>query len=69
MPIYEYSCDKCHVEFETLVMGSDKPECPDCGSKKLTKLMSGFAHKSDGKFVSEGSGCTGCSATSCKTCH
>ena len=70
MPIYEYSCRQCDHEFETLVMRQgEKIECPQCGSAKCKRLMSGFAHKSDGKMVSEHSSCSGCSSSSCATCH
>jgi putative FmdB family regulatory protein len=70
MPIYEYSCRKCDHEFETLVMRTgDKIECPACGSAKVKRLMSGFAHKSEGKMVSAHSGCTTCSSSSCAGCH
>jgi putative FmdB family regulatory protein len=40
MPLYEYACGKCHREFELLIRGHEKPECPHCGSKKLDKLLS-----------------------------
>jgi putative FmdB family regulatory protein len=42
MPIYEYTCEKCENCFEKLVFaGDDDPvECPECGTKKVTKLMS-----------------------------
>jgi putative FmdB family regulatory protein len=40
MPIYEYRCRHCEVEFETLIRGSEEPECPECGTHDLTKLMS-----------------------------
>ena len=31
MPIFEYSCNSCGKEFETLVRGSSPaPECPAC---------------------------------------
>ena len=40
MPIYEYTCEKCGHEFETLLRGSEQPECPKCGSKKLNKILS-----------------------------
>jgi putative FmdB family regulatory protein len=43
MPIYEYGCRGCGREFETLVQGSEKPECPGCGGKKLNKKLSVFA--------------------------
>ena len=40
MPLYEYSCEKCGKTIELLVRGGEKPECPHCRSKKLTKLLS-----------------------------
>jgi putative FmdB family regulatory protein len=44
MPIYEYCCEKCGKEFETLVMGSkDKPACPKCGGKKVKRMLSCFS--------------------------
>jgi putative FmdB family regulatory protein len=32
MPIFEYVCQQCQHEFETLVFGSDKAKCPKCHS-------------------------------------
>ena len=40
MPIYEYSCEACGHEFETLVLGETKPECPSCQSQDLKRLLS-----------------------------
>jgi putative FmdB family regulatory protein len=40
MPIYEYSCESCGHEFETLVLGKTKPECPSCQSQDLKRLLS-----------------------------
>jgi len=42
MPIYEYRCDACEARFEEYLSTSDKPAppCPECASKKVTKLMS-----------------------------
>ena len=43
MPIYEYICE-CGHEFEILVANSrTKPQCPQCGSKKLSRQFSTFA--------------------------
>ena len=73
MPIYEYHCEKCEKNFECLIIGSDKPECTHCNSKKVTKLMSASAFVSkgaEGQTVSSsaGSSCSGCSAGSCAGC-
>jgi len=73
MPIYEYHCEKCGQDFECLVLGSHKPECTACSSKKVKKLMSpcGFVSKgAGGQTVSSsaGSSCSGCTAGSCAGC-
>jgi len=64
MPIYEYSCDTCRHEFEALVFGRDKAECPKCHGKKLTPRLSVFAMagKSSSSAMSEdfGSACGSC---------
>ena len=43
MPLYEYACRDCEKEFETLVRGSEQPECPSCGSGHLERRLSVFA--------------------------
>lgn len=40
MPIYEYSCEGCAHDFELLIRGDERPECPTCGGRKLTKRFS-----------------------------
>jgi putative FmdB family regulatory protein len=46
MPIYEYAChkEKKFVEIITRRIPDDDwvPICPDCGSKKLTRMISRF---------------------------
>ena len=74
MPIYEYHCEDCGKEFESLIFGSETPECSSCQSKNVHRLMSacGFVSKgSGGETVSRNAGsssCSGCSATSCASC-
>ncbi|MBL8855002.1 MAG: zinc ribbon domain-containing protein [Planctomycetaceae bacterium] len=48
MPIYEYRCQSCQAEFEVLVRGSEKPECPKCESKKLERRLSVVASPGSG---------------------
>ena len=43
MPIFEYICQECQHEFETLVFGRDKAKCPKCQSQKLSPQLSVFA--------------------------
>ena len=42
MPIYEYACQDCGHRFEALVFGGKTPDCPECESHKLEKLLSTF---------------------------
>ncbi|HLK31546.1 MAG TPA: zinc ribbon domain-containing protein [Terriglobales bacterium] len=42
MPIFEYLCRDCNQRFEALVYGSQKPECPHCGGRKLETQLSVF---------------------------
>ncbi len=45
MPIFEYKCSSCNTKFEVLHKSSinqDEVSCPDCDSKKITKLFSSF---------------------------
>lgn len=53
MPLYEYQCDSCGLQFEVRQKFSDTPvsECRDCGSP-VKKLISqaGFALKGGGWY-------------------
>lgn len=40
MPIFEYICSGCQLNFELLVRGSEVPICPDCGGQQLKRLLS-----------------------------
>ena len=75
MPIYEFKCGKCG-DFEKLVFGDDEVVCPSCGGA-VERVMSACNFKSAGgggdlksaTSSTGGSSCSGCSATSCATCH
>lgn len=55
MPIYEYECNQCRKVFEELVFGSDeKVRCPECESKKVTKLLSAPCRPESKKGLSGG---------------
>ena len=45
MPIFEYACNQCGHEFETLVRASTVADCPSCHSTDLAKKLSVSAHK------------------------
>ncbi|MDA8402681.1 MAG: zinc ribbon domain-containing protein [Desulfobacteraceae bacterium] len=74
MPIYEYTCHKCHKKFEALIMGGDTPKCPVCGASSVKRLMSacGFVSKGAGGETASrsasASSCAGCSSSSCSSC-
>jgi len=79
MPIYEYECCNCCECFERLVFRSDEAEpvrCPKCESSNVHKMMSVCGFKSGGdkgaassRVGTAASGCSGCGARSCSTCH
>lgn len=61
MPIFEYICKDCQHEFEALVLGKDKVECPKCHSKKLAPQLSVFAAgKSNAANPASGGPCGSC---------
>ena len=47
MPIYEYECGSCEVQFQSLIMKNEEEEtlvCPKCRGRKLKKLISRVAY-------------------------
>lgn len=61
MPIFEYICEQCNHEFEALVFGRDKAECPKCHSKKLAPQLSVFAVSAKGGSAAPAAGpCGSC---------
>ena len=61
VPIYEYYCPDCDVEFEKLVRLAEAntvQDCPECGGRHTQKKLSVFA-------TSGGSTGTGAAASSC----
>jgi len=67
MPLYDFICGKCGSEFELLLMGSEKPRCPECGSEEVKKQMSRFA-VGGGGGKGGGPSCSGCSGGNCASC-
>lgn len=43
MPLYEYHCQACGHDFETLVRAGSIPACPQCHSTTLGKIVSRIA--------------------------
>ncbi|HXG90641.1 MAG TPA: zinc ribbon domain-containing protein [Vicinamibacterales bacterium] len=48
MPLFEYRCRQCGVQFEALVRSGDQPACPSCRTLDLEQLPSLFAVDSAG---------------------
>jgi putative FmdB family regulatory protein len=66
MPIFEYKCASCGLEFEKLVFGNASVLCPNCTSEEVVKKFSLFGMSGVEKQTS--SGCSSCSSGSCSTC-
>jgi putative FmdB family regulatory protein len=64
MPIFEYVCKACDHQFEALVYGKEKAECPKCHSQKLAPQLSVFAvtvtAKGSSAARSSGGACGSC---------
>ena len=58
MPLVEFECAACNRRFEDLVRGSEKSSCPDCGGKRLRRLLSTFGVGAE-KAPSAGGGTCG----------
>lgn len=73
MPIYEYVCQECEHEFESLrpMKQADEPiECAVCGKMHTRRKISRFFAESGGKAVSGMSepSCGGCAGGDCGHC-
>lgn len=57
MPIYEYCCQSCGHEFETIQKISEArlTDCPECGKPELKKMVSaaGFKLKGSGWYETD----------------
>ena len=73
MPIYEFRCVDCSLEFEELFRSASEKRrvvCPACGSPDVAKQWSvfGFSVSGGGSSSSCGDACSNCSGGSCETC-
>ena len=64
MPIYEYTCRECGVEFEKLVGLHAAVVCPSCESERVTRRLSLVGVKTGGRMsdaaaAPSGGGCCG----------
>jgi len=72
MPIYEFICQKCCHQFESLVrLGGEKGvTCPQCRSGEVKKLCSSFGIGGGAsRLKSASASCTSCATKTCSTCH
>lgn len=55
MPVYEYSCENCHISDEFLLsMNHDKPLCEKCGNE-MTRVVSKVSfHLKGGCWAKDG---------------
>ena len=68
MPIYEYTCKSCQMNFEKLVRtmsGNETIHCPECDSAQTARAMSVFAVRGDSarSAASEDPNCGRCGGT------
>lgn len=48
MPLYEYRCEACSMQFEATQSVHDRiedTECPSCHARQATRLLSSFSSK------------------------
>lgn len=57
MPLFEFYCEECHQGAELLVGRTEKPACPQCGSRKMEKLMSAAAGRVSSSSLPMASSC------------
>ncbi|MEW6002027.1 MAG: zinc ribbon domain-containing protein [Nitrospirota bacterium] len=71
MPIYEYKCNECGEDFERLVFGNQKVNCPKCNSEDIKKKFSTFGMSGVEKpFAGTASAaCSSCSKSTCSSCQ
>ena len=64
MPTYEFKCTRCGHQFEIFTSISDREyaECPECGSKQLTQLISNFY------VIGVSTSCATCATRECSSC-
>ncbi len=69
MPIYEYSCPECGVEFEKLVGSQVAVACPSCASGRVIRRISLVGVKTGGQHAGmAGAPQGGCCGGGCG-CH
>jgi putative FmdB family regulatory protein len=68
VPIFEYRCSGCGLDFEQLVRPGDRVACPECGSTKVRKQLSVVAApRKGGGAPDDAGGCCSGGACSCRS--
>lgn len=68
MPMFEFTCEKCHKTFEELVFTNNEEAnvvCPACQCTKVSKQLSAFAVGGSDSAKSAADFGGGCSTGSC----
>ncbi len=62
MPIYEFICNQCGDEFETILSTTDTSgvTCASCASKDVKKVLSAASFKVKGAAAAAGPAPAGC---------
>lgn len=77
MPIYEYVCPECDLEFEKLrplSQADQDADCPKCHKAARRKLSTFACYSTSGSGIptriagTGGSSCSSCSSGNCSTC-
>jgi putative FmdB family regulatory protein len=69
VPLFEYQCRDCETRFEVLVFRrEEETKCRNCGSTKVSQLLSTFAVAGTSDRAPEPGPCGGCSAAQRGTC-
>ncbi|MGD0991218.1 MAG: zinc ribbon domain-containing protein [Gemmatimonadales bacterium] len=67
MPIFEYHCSGCGLDFERLVRSEDRVACPECGSARVKKQLSVVAApRQRGGASDDAGGCCSGGGCSCR---
>ncbi len=72
MPIYEYKCKDCFLEFELLLFSGEEARCPKCNSKNLEKKVSKVSFISENSSLDDSTSssiCSSCSTKNCSSCN
>ncbi len=50
MPMFDFYCSSCELQFEELVFGDEKATCPQCGLENIDRMVSAPSPLKTGAF-------------------